>query len=69
MKEHATQTKVSVNFCQEILDSMGPPWWSSDQDSMLSMQGAWTQSLVRELDPHAAAKSLHATTKELESCN
>ena len=26
-------------------------WWSSGQDSVLLMQGAWVQSLVRELEP------------------
>ena len=30
---------------------MGLPWWFSDWDSMLLMQGARVQSLVRELDP------------------
>ena len=27
------------------------PWWSSDWDSVLPMQGAWVWSLVRELNP------------------
>ena len=27
------------------------------------MQGAWVLSLVRELDPHAAAQSSHAAAK------
>ena len=26
-------------------------WWSSGQDSALSIQGPWARSLVRELDP------------------
>ena len=30
---------------------VGIPWWSSDLDSMLPLQGTWVQSLVRELDP------------------
>ena len=30
---------------------MGLPWWFSDWDSTLLMQGARVQSLVRELDP------------------
>ena len=30
---------------------LGLPWWHSGSDSKLSMQGAWVQSLVRELDP------------------
>ena len=34
---------------------------------MLPMQGAWVPPLVRELDPRAATKTLHATTKLL--CN
>ena len=29
----------------------GLPWWSSGQDSARPVQGAWVQSLVRELDP------------------
>ena len=29
----------------------GFPWWSTGSDSMLPMQGAQVQSLVRELDP------------------
>ena len=33
------------------------PWWSSGYDSMLPMQGTQVQSLVRELDPHAATKT------------
>ena len=31
--------------------NVGIPWWSSDWDSELPMQGAWVRSLVRELDP------------------
>ena len=27
----------------------GPPWWSSGQESMLPVQGAWVRSLVGEL--------------------
>ena len=34
-----------------------------EADSVLSMQGAQVQSLVRKLDPHATTKSLHAATK------
>ena len=30
---------------------LGFSWWSSGEDSELVMQGAWVQSLVRELDP------------------
>ena len=29
----------------------GFPWWVTGSDSMLPMQGAQVQSLVRELDP------------------
>ena len=29
----------------------GLPWWSSAYNFVLSMQGAWVQPLVRELDP------------------
>ena len=36
-------------------------------ESVLPMQGAWVPPLVRELDPRAATKTLHATTKLL--CN
>ena len=37
-------------FFKKFQDS-GLPWWSSGQDSVLLMQGAWVQSMVRELDP------------------
>ena len=30
----------------------GLPWWSSDQDSELPLQGAWVRSLVRDLRSH-----------------
>ena len=29
---------------------LGLPWWYSGKDSTVSMQRAWVQSLVRELD-------------------
>ena len=38
-------------------------WWSIGWDSMLARPGSQIQSLVRELDPRATAKSLHATAK------
>ena len=34
-----------------------------EADSVLPKQGVWVWSLVRELDPTAATKSLHAKTK------
>ena len=46
---------------------VGIPWWSSDLDSMLPLQGTWVQSLVRELDPmcHNLRKKIpHTTTKD-----
>ena len=36
---------------QKSPDSVGLPWWSSDWDSVLPMQGARVQPLIRELDP------------------
>ena len=50
----------------------GLPWWCSGWDSVLPMQGAGTQSLVRELDPTCMPQlrvrmpqlSLRAATKE-----
>ena len=35
----------------KVLPYMEFPRWSSGQDSALPMQGAWVQSLVRELNP------------------
>ena len=46
--------------------SQGLPWWVSGQDSMLPIQGAQVQSLVRELDPkHAAVKILQVTNEKV----
>ena len=43
---------------------LGLPWWSSDWDSMLPVQGAQVQSLIREADFHLLQlKILQATTK------
>ena len=36
------------------------PWWSSGEDSVLSVQGMWVQSLVRELRSHM----LHSLAKQ-----
>ena len=33
-----------------MISVAGLPWWSSGQDTAFSMQGAWVQFLVRELD-------------------
>ena len=41
---------------------LGLPSWSSVQDSMLPPQGAWVQSLVRELISHM----LHGTARKKE---
>ena len=41
--------EVITDMC--IKRVRGLPWWSSDQDSMLSVQGAQVPSPVRELDP------------------
>ena len=48
------------------LNIQGLPWWRSGQDSMLPVQGARVQSLVRELDPMCMQqlRISHATTKE-----
>ena len=32
-------------------EAWGATWWSRGLDSVLPMQGAWVQSLVKELDP------------------
>ena len=32
-------------------NTVGLPWWSSGEDSMLPVQGSQVRSLVRELDP------------------
>ena len=43
----------------------GLPWWPNGQDSMLPMQGAQVQFLVRELDPkHTEVKILQVTTEK-----
>lgn len=54
------------NYC------LGSSWWSSGWDSMLSMQGAWIWSLIRELGPpyvirntsFAATKTWHNQIKK-----
>ena len=41
------------------VSGLGLPWWSRGEDSMLPIQGAHVQPLVRELGfsmPHSAAK-------------
>ena len=38
--------RLGTNIQSTVL---GLPWWSSGLDSMLPLQGAWVQSLVREL--------------------
>ena len=45
----------------------GLPWWPSDSDSALTTQASQVQSLVRELDPHAAMKdpTYHTKTEDL----
>ena len=45
----------------------GFPWWVTGSDSMLPMQGAQVQSLIRELDP--TIKSLYATAKTDSACH
>jgi len=42
---------------------LGLPWWSGGYTSMLPMQGAWVQSLVKQWDPIWAAKE-PVVTKE-----
>ena len=34
----------------------GLPWWSSGYDSVLTVQGAQVQSLLREVDPTCTIK-------------
>ena len=61
-----------------MLKSQGLPWWHSDQDPTLPMQGAQVQSMVRELDPTSMLqlrvcmpqlRSTRAATKELAGRN
>ena len=40
---------LGENLCRK--GNEGLPWWSSGHDSMVPLQRAWVQSLVRELDP------------------
>ena len=54
--------KQNYSFLQKLYEYQGLPWWSSGEASVLPLQGAWVQSLVRELRSHmsgAAAKKLH----------
>ena len=70
MKVYEIREMTPMSFNSQIRISgakvnkvQGLPWWSSGQDFMLPVQGAQVQFLVRELDPHATSKSLHASTK------
>ena len=44
----ATSGDIYCGGCCLIWEK-GLPWWSSGQDFLFPMQGAWVQSLVREL--------------------
>ena len=35
-----------------LLFILGLPWWSSGEDSVLPVKGAWVRALVRELRSH-----------------
>ena len=50
--------KSKKYMCLKIVYLLGLPWWSSGQDKKLPMQGAWVQSLIREL--HAVTKTQHS---------
>ena len=42
---------VMENDWRTIMQS-GLPWWSSDLDAMIPMEGVWVRSLVRKLRSH-----------------
>ena len=51
----------------KISQPLGLPWWSSGQDYVLPMQGAWVQSLVGELDP-TCMRQLRLRLLQLRVC-
>ena len=49
---HFRSEQMGSKKLREIkMRTLGLPGWSCGYDFMLSMQGAWVQTLVRELDP------------------
>ena len=58
------QTITLVDICLVLkITLVGSPWRSSGQESVLPLQGAWVQSLVREL----RSRMLHGMAKKKKS--
>ena len=55
MKGKQSSKTIRVYLLNQVKG--GLPWWPSGQDSVLPMQGALAQSLVRELNPTHGNKS------------
>ena len=48
---------------------LGPPWWSSGQDSLLPVQGAKVPTLVRELRSHLMQLSVYLPQLKILLCH
>lgn len=49
---HFRSEQTGSKKLREIkMRTLGLPWWSRGYDFMFSMQRAWVQTQVRELDP------------------
>lgn len=49
---HFRSEQTGSKKLREIkMRTLGLPWWSCGYDFMFSMQRAWVQTQVRELDP------------------
>ena len=74
--KECTRVPTSLSPCQHIVSPFffffkeGLPWWSSDWDSELPMQGAWVRSLVGKQDPTCCLLNVTAKThhRQTDKC-